>query len=327
MSIILTGDRPTGPLHLGHFVGSLQNRLELQKNNKLFIMIADIQALSDHFKNPSIIQKNILQVLEDYLSIGLNPDQCCFFLQSQIHELGMLTIYFMNLVSLNRVLRNPTVKTELKNKDFEKNIPCGFACYPISQAADILLFNADIIPVGKDQLPMIEQTNEIAAKFNETYNVNIFKECKAMLGDFPKLMGIDGKNKCSKSLNNAIFLNDDIQTVKQKVMQMYTDPDHIKVSDPGKIEGNMVFHYLDIFSENKEEIQELKVHYKKGGLGDVFLKNKLINVIENLLQPIREKRLSIKKDDLTQILQEQTEKAKIIAKESFEKINQAIFKL
>ena len=306
MSIVLTGDRPSGSLHLGHAVGSLESRKKMQNDHEVFILIADIQALTDNYKNPQLVQKNVLNLMEDYLAFGLDASN--IFLQSQIKGLFELTIYFMNLVTLGRVGRNPTVKAEMKQKGFEDSIPCGFFCYPISQAADILAFNADFVPVGDDQLPMIEQTNEVARSFNSHYSP-IFKECKAIVSDFSRLMGIDGNAKASKSLNNCIFLNEDSKSVKDKVMSMYTDPDHIHVHQPGKVEGNMVFHYLDAFDSDKEKVQELKEDYKKGGLGDVVLKRRLIEVLEAYLEPVRQRRADLNKSDLMDILNQGNAKA------------------
>lgn len=328
MKIALTGDRPSGSLHLGHYIGSLKTRIELQKNHDMMIMIADLQAMTDYFNKPNIIQENVLNVVKDYISSGISPDISTIFLQSNVRSLSQITIYFMNLVSFARVRRNPTVKQELKSKDFKDNATCGFICYPISQAADILAFNSDVVPVGKDQLPMIEQANEIAETFNRIYKKEVLKKCLAKLSVFPKLMGIDGQNKASKSLNNAIFLSDSSEIVKQKVMNMYTDPNHIKITDPGNVQNNMVFHYLDAFYEDKNHLKELKKAYQKGGLGDVFLKNLLFDVLENLLNPIRQKRATINDNDATEILINGTKKAEKIANETLLRMEEAMsFKL
>jgi tryptophanyl-tRNA synthetase len=316
LKISLTGDRPTGPLHLGHYVGSLQNRLNLEKTHDSFVMIADVQALTDHFQNPISIQINILEVLSDYLAIGLDPTQTTFFLQSWIPELMELTIYLMNLVTVARLERNPTVKLEIRQKNMEHSLPVGFFCYPISQAADIIAFDTDIVPVGEDQLPMIEITNDIVRRFHHIYGTGVLKECKALVGEYPRLIGLDGQSKASKSLNNAIFLKDDPATLKEKVLSMYTDPHHIKISDPGRVEGNVVFSYLDVFYSDKAHLNELKEHYKKGGLGDMAIKKILLESLSNFLDPIRDRRMSIKKNDAMDILNMGSDKAREIAKKN-----------
>lgn len=287
--VILTGDRPTGCLHLGHLVGSLQNRVQLQHTYKQYIMIADWQALTDNADNPDKVKNNVIEVALDYLAVGIDPMISTIFIQSQITEIAELTQYYMNLVTLARLERNPTVKNEMQQKGYGNNVPAGFLSYPVSQAADITAFKAQIVPVGEDQIPIIEQTNEIVRKFNTIYG-NVLVEAKASLSKVCRLAGIDGKAKMSKSLGNAIFLSDSSDVVKQKVMLMYTDPEHLKVSDPGKIEGNMVFTYLDAFDPDKTKVAELKAHYAKGGLGDVAVKKYLLEVLENILCPIRAKR-------------------------------------
>ena len=322
--IVLTGDRPTGPLHLGHYEGSLKNRLLLQKNYQQYIMIADIQALTDNYDKPEILEENIFHILACYLAVGLDPHKNFFFLQSKIQELAELTIYFMNLVSLSRVQRNPTIKEELKQKGFEETVQVGFLCYPISQAADILLFKSNLIPVGNDQLPMIEQTNEIAKTFNYTYKKEFFTHVESLISNTGRLIGIDGKSKMSKSLKNALFLNDSKEKLSENIMKMYTDPLHIKISDPGKVEGNVVFTYLDTFDQNKEELEALKKQYQKGGLGDVFLKKRLLGILEELLFPIREKYIFFihKKELLKEVLQNHTESMQKIAKKNMEEIKE-----
>jgi tryptophanyl-tRNA synthetase len=322
--IVLTGDRPTGPLHLGHYEGSLKNRLLLQENYQQYIMIADIQALTDNYDKPEILEENIFHILACYLAVGLNPDKNFFFLQSKIPELAELTIYFMNLVSLNRVQRNPTIKEELKQKGFEETVQVGFLCYPISQAADILLFKSNLIPVGNDQLPMIEQTNEIAKTFNHTYKKEFFTHVEPLVSNTGRLIGIDGKSKMSKSLKNALFLNDSKEKLSENIMKMYTDPLHLKISDPGQIEGNVVFTYLDTFDQNKEELEALKKHYQKGGLGDVLLKKRLLAILEELLLPIREKYIFFihKKELLKEILENHTRSMQKIAKKNMEEIKE-----
>lgn len=317
-TIVLTGDRPTGPLHLGHFVGSLQQRLVLQETEKQFVMIADVQALTDNFKDPAKVRKNVLEVGLDYLAIGLDPKKTTFFIQSMIPQIAELTMFFLNLVTVSRLERNPTVKTEIRQKDLSKSLPAGFLMYPVSQAADILIVKGNRIPVGEDQLPMVEQTNEIVRSFNRTYDCAVFGEVKADISKISRLCGIDGDAKMSKSLGNAIYLSDSADTIKKKVMSMYTDPDHIKVSDPGKVEGNVVFTYLDIFDPNKDEVAALKEHYQKGGLGDVVLKKRLIDVLENLLGPIRARRQELAKDPnyVMRVLLEGTDKTLRIAEQT-----------
>ena len=302
--IILTGDRPTGKLHLGHYVGSLKNRVALQNSgnfDKVFIMIADAQALTDNFDNPSKVRDNVIEVALDYLSCGIDPNKTTIFIQSEVSELTELTYYYMNLVTLSRLQRNPTVKNELALRNFEKSIPMGFLNYPISQAADITAFKATCVPVGVDQAPMIEQTREIVHSFNSIYGETlVMPEAMIPENEYEKrLPGIDGHAKMSKSLNNCIYLSDDEETIKKKVMSMYTDPNHIRVEDPGQVEGNIVFTYLDVFAKDSDfqkylpdykNLDELKAHYQKGGLGDVVIKKFLNNILQDFLKPIREKR-------------------------------------
>lgn len=289
---ILTGDRPTGKLHLGHYVGSLASRLEFQNmpGNQLYVMIADMQALTDCYDEPSRIVSSVRDVMCDYLAVGLDPAHVVFFIQSQVRELTELTMYFMNLVSVNRLERNPTVKAEIQQKRFSDSIPAGFLCYPISQAADITAFRAEIVPVGEDQAPLIEQTNEIVRKFNRLYNTNCLKEVKPVFGHVPRLVGIDGQNKASKSLNNTIFLSDSAEAIKSKIYAMYTDPYHISINDPGNVEGNVVFQYLDAFCDDVNEVRDLKARYTKGGVGDIVIKSLLNDVLQKFLAPIRERR-------------------------------------
>lgn len=320
--IILTGDRPSGPLHLGHYVGSLANRVLLQDYNKQFVMIADVQALTDNYENPQKVRKHVLEVAYDYLAVGIDPDKTTIFIQSLVPELFELTVYYLNLVTVNRLLRNPTVKTEIKQKGFEESVPAGFLMYPVSQAADITAFKATLVPVGEDQLPVIEQTNEIVRSFNRIYSCNVLNEAKALVPEIARLPGIDGQAKMSKSLGNAIFLSDSSQEVAQKVMRMYTDPLHVKVSDPGRIEGNTVFMYLDIFDTNKEKVHELKEHYQRGGLGDVTVKKYLIEVIEQFLDPIRKRRQEIAQNPqkVEDVLLKGTQEAKKVAKQTLEEV-------
>ena len=302
--IILTGDRPTGRLHVGHYVGSLRQRVQLQNSgayDKVYIMIADAQALTDNAEHPEKVRKNIIEVALDYLACGLDPAKSTLFIQSMVPQLTELTFYYMNLVTVSRLQRNPTVKNEIKMRNFEASIPTGFFCYPISQAADITAFRATVVPVGEDQLPMLEQCKEIVHKFNSVYGETLV-DPDIMLPQNDaclRLPGIDGKAKMSKSLGNCIYLSDEPENIKKKVMSMYTDPDHVRVEDPGKIEGNTVFTYLDAFSTEEHfakflpdyaNLDELKAHYKRGGLGDVKVKKFLNNVLQDVLEPIRERR-------------------------------------
>lgn len=340
-NIILTGDRPTGKLHLGHYVGSLRERVKIQESgnyDEMYIMIADAQALTDNHDNPEKIRENIIEVALDYLSVGLNPDKVTIFIQSQVPELTELTFFYMNLVTVSRLERNPTVKSEIKLRDFNTSIPVGFMTYPISQAADITAFKANIVPVGEDQLPMIEQTREIVRSFNNTYKKEVLVEPKAVLPDNEvclRLPGTDGKAKMSKSLGNCIYLSDKTEDVKKKVMSMYTDPDHIKIEDPGKIEGNCVFTYLDAFCNDEhftkylpeyKNLDELKAYYQKGGLGDVKIKKFLFNVIEEVLTPIREKRKMYenKIEEVYNILEQGSIKAKEKASTTLKEVKEAM---
>ncbi len=338
--VILTGDRPTGRLHLGHYVGSLRRRVELQDSgefDKIFIMIADAQALTDNADNPEKIRTNILEVALDYLSVGIDPEKSDILIQSQIRALPELAFYYMNLVTVARLQRNPTVKSEIGMRGFKTEIPVGFFTYPISQAADITAFKATHVPVGEDQEPMIEQTREIVRKFNYTYG-EVLVEPEIVLSETnvcKRLPGTDGKAKMSKSLGNGIYISDDSKTVKEKVMSMYTDPDHIRVEDPGKIEGNTVFTYLDAFCKQEDFsvflsdyscLDELKEHYKKGGLGDVKIKKFLINVLERELTPIRERRAVYEKDipGVYDILRKGTERANEVADATLKEVKDAM---
>ena len=321
---ILTGDRPTGRMHLGHFVGSLKNRVKLQDSYDQFVMIADVQALTDNFENPGKVRASIKEVLLDYLAVGIDPKKTTILIQSMIPEIAELTVFYLNLVTLERVLRNPTVKDEIKQKGFGQNIPLGFAMYPVSQAADITVFNADLVPVGEDQLPMIEQTREIVRKFNSLYS-KVFVEPEALVGEVKRLPGTDG-TKMGKSVNNAIYLSDGEEELKKKVMNMYTDPDRIHSTDPGKVEGNPVFIYHDVFNPNKSEVEELKKMYKEGKVGDVEVKEKLFVALNTFLKPIRERRSEFEGKDaeLEKILKEGTEKAREVAKETMQKVRHAM---
>jgi tryptophan--tRNA ligase len=330
--IILTGDRPTGQLHIGHYVGSLKNRVELQNSGQYqtFVMIADAQALTDNAKNPDKVRRNILEVALDYLAVGLDPAKTTIFIQSQIPQLPELALYYANLVSIARLERNPTVKTEIKQKDFGAGVPSGFVFYPISQAADITAFKATHVPVGEDQLPMIELTREIARSFNQTYKQDVLVAPEAILppeGIERRLPGINGlDDKMSKSLNNGIYLGDSFEEMRDKVMQMYTDPDHLRVDDPGKIEGNVVFAYLDVFADDKAKVAELKAHYQRGGLGDVAVKKYLIEVLDQILAPIRQRRAELAKDPqaVYDILKRGSQQAEQVAAATLDEVKTAM---
>ena len=329
-NIILTGDRPTGKLHLGHYIGSLENRVKLQNdpNNEMYVMIADQQALTDNWENPQKVQESLIEVGLDYLAVGLDPKKSNLFIQSQIPQLPELTVYYLNLVTVSRLERNPTVKSEIQDKGFEKSLPAGFLVYPVSQAADITAFNATHVPVGDDQKPMLEQAREIVRDFNRIYNTDALVEPEVMLPPkgHGRLVGIDGKGKMSKSLNNGIYLSDSADKIQKKVMKMYTDPGHIRVEDPGKVEGNVVFTYLDIFDDNKEKVAELKEHYQRGGLGDVKIKRYLNDVLQAKLAPIRERREEYAKDTgyILKMLKEGSENAERVAAQTLDNVKRAM---
>ncbi len=338
--IILTGDRPTGRLHVGHYVGSLRNRVELQNSgefDKIFIMVADAQALTDNSENPEKVRQNIVEVALDYLSAGIDPDKSNILIQSQIPELTELTFYYMNLVTVSRLQRNPTVKSEIQMRNFEASIPVGFFCYPISQAADITAFKATTVPVGEDQEPMLEQAREIVRKFNSVYGETLVEpeillpKDKASL----RLPGTDGTAKMSKSLGNCIYLSDDEESVQKKIMTMFTDPGHLKVSDPGKTEGNTVFTYLDAFCKDDyfpefwpdyQNLEEVKEHYRRGGLGDVKVKKFLNKVLQATLNPIRERRKQFEKEIpyVYEVLKKGTDKAREVAAETLHDVKDAM---
>lgn len=334
--IMLTGDRPTGRLHVGHYVGSLKRRVELQNTgdfDEMFVMIADAQALTDNADNPEKVRQNIIEVALDYLACGLDPQKCTLFIQSQIPQLCELSFYYMNLVTVSRLQRNPTVKSEIQMRNFEASIPVGFFTYPISQAADITAFKANVVPVGEDQLPMLEQTKEIVRKFNSVYGDTLVEpeillpENQACL----RLPGTDGKAKMSKSLGNCIYLSEEPDEIQKKVFGMFTDPTHIKVSDPGKLEGNTVFTYLDAFCRPEyfaeflpdyANLQELKDHYTRGGLGDMKVKRFLNNVLQAELEPIRNRRKEYQKDIpyVYEILKKGSEKAEAVAEKTLQEV-------
>lgn len=322
---ILTGDRPTGPLHLGHYVGSLQNRARLQDEYQQFVMIADVQALTDNFANPQKVHDNIRELVLDYLSVGIDPAKTTILIQSQIPEIAELTVFYLNLVTLERVLRNPTVKDEIKQKGFGNSIPAGFAMYPISQAADITAFEANLVPVGDDQLPMVEQTREVVRKFNSLYGETLV-EPKALVGNVRRLPGIDGQVKMGKSLGNCIYLSDDSQTVVKKVMSMYTDPKRVHASDPGQVEGNPVFVYHEAFNPDQKEVKEFEDRYRAGKIGDMEIKKRLAEVLNHMLDPIRTRRQNFLEnpDQVNKVLIDGTTKAREVAKITMSKVRRAM---
>ena len=338
--IILTGDRPTGKLHIGHYVGSLRRRVELQNTgefDKIYIMIADAQALTDNADNPEKIRESIMNVMLDYLAAGLDPEKVTIFIQSGVPQLTELAFYYMNLVSVSRVQRNPTVKTEIKMRNFEESIPLGFFCYPVSQAADITLFHGTVVPAGEDQKPMIELTNELVRRFNSIYG-EVFDETSILLPDNAacmRLPGTDGKAKMSKSLGNCIYLSDPAEEVEKKVKSMYTDPTHLKVSDPGHLEGNAVFTYLDAFCQPEhfakywpeyQNLQELKDHYTRGGLGDMKCKMFLLKIMQEILEPIRQRRAEWEQrlPEVRAILERGTAEARKVGEETMNQVRQAM---
>ena len=338
--VVLTGERPTGPLHIGHYVGSLKNRVKLQNEgnyDEMYLFAADAQALTDNFENPQKVRDNVFEVALDNLACGIDPNKVNYFIQSEVPELTELTFYYMNLVTVSRLYRNPTVKEEIKLRGFEESIPAGFFTYPVSQTADITAFKATIVPVGEDQLPMLEQAREIVRKFNNIYGETLV-EPKELLPENlneRRLVGIDGNAKMSKSLGNCIYLKDSAEEVRKKVFAMYTDPDHIRVDDPGKVEGNVVFTYLDVFCKEDsfskylpeyKNLEELKEHYRHGGLGDVKIKKFLYEVLEEELKPIRERREELAKNPeyVYQVLREGTRKAREKATETLKEVKKAM---
>lgn len=340
-NIILTGDRPTGPLHIGHYVGSLRNRVLIQNEgnyDEMYVFAADAQALTDNFDNPKNVRKNVLEVVMDNIACGLDPNKVVFFIQSEVPELTELTFYYMNLVTVSRLHRNPTVKEEIKVRGFDESIPAGFFTYPVSQSADITAFKANIVPVGEDQLPMVEQAREIVRKFNSIYNTDVLVEPNAKIPNTKnerRLVGTDGNAKMSKSLDNCIYLKDSPEEIKRKVFSMYTDPNHIKVEDPGKVEGNTVFTYLDVFCKDNsfskylpeyKNLDELKEHYRKGGLGDMKIKRFLNDILQEELKPIREKREELERNPeyVLNVLKEGTMKARKKAGETLKEVKKAM---
>ncbi|EKD52954.1 MAG: hypothetical protein ACD_61C00190G0012 [uncultured bacterium] len=322
---ILTGDRPSGKLHLGHYVGSLANRVKLQDEYDQFVLIADVQALTDNYEHPEMVVNSVRELVLDYVAAGIDPKKSTIVLQSQIPAIAEMTVFFLNMVSLNRVLRNPTVKAEIEQKGFADTLPAGFAMYPVSQAADITAFEANLVPVGEDQLPMIEQTREIVRKFNNLYGETLV-EPEALVGEFPRLVGLDGKAKMSKSLGNCIYLADSVEEVDKKVKSMFTDPTRLKPTDPGHVEGNPIFIYHDAFNPNKAEVEELKTRYKAGQVGDVEVKQKLAVAINTLLEPMRKRRSELERDPekVNEILKNGIEKGREVSGEVLKKIKQAM---
>jgi tryptophanyl-tRNA synthetase len=324
--IALTGDRPTGKLHLGHYVGSLAARLRIQEDHQQFVMIADAQALTDYAHEPARVRANILEVALDYLAVGIDPKKTTIFIQSLIPALSELTMYYLNLVTWNRLKHNPTIKLEIQQKGYGEEVPAGFMIYPISQAADITAFKAEVVPVGDDQLPMIEQTVEVVRKFNRLYRTDVLVEPKAMISQIARLPGVDGTAKMSKSLGNAIHLADSPDEVAKKIKGMYTDPNHLRVEDPGKVEGNPVFTYLDAFAQDKAKVEELKAHYQRGGLGDSVVKKYLLEVLLAFLEPIRTRREALAKDPqhVMDILFQGTEAANHVAGKTLSDVRKAM---
>jgi len=324
--VILTGDRTTGPLHLGHYVGSLRARVQLQNEAQQFLLLADAQAMTDNVGRHQKVTDNVIEVALDYLAVGIDPAKSTIFIQSQIPELAELTQYLLNLVTVSRLERNPTIKEEIRQRGFERDIPAGFLVYPVSQAADITAFKATLVPVGDDQLPMIEQTNELVRKFNATADRQVLVECEAVLSTVTRLPGIDGKAKMSKSLGNAIALGASADDITKAVNLMYTDPNHLRVDDPGQVEGNVVFAFLDAFEPDTVKLDELKAHYRRGGLGDSVLKRRLNDHLQQLVRPIREerKRLAADRAEVLSILRRGTEKAREAAGRTLSEVKAAL---
>ncbi len=324
--IILTGDRPTGQLHLGHFVGSLRSRVGLQDSHHQHLLLADAQALTDNADNPDKVRRNILEVALDYLAVGIDPTKTTICVQSCLPALNELTMLYLNFVTVARLERNPTIKSEIQMRGFERDIPACFLCYPVAQAADITAFKATVVPVGEDQIPMIEQTNEIVRRVNRQIGQDLLPECKALLSNMARLPGFDGKAKMSKSLGNTIVLNASDKDIKKAVNAMYTDPNHLRIEDPGQVEGNIVFTYLDAFDPNKEEVEELKAHYRRGGLGDGTVKKRLEGVLKELITPIRERREELAKDPdyIMDVLRQGTDKCRIITQQTLDEVKDGL---
>ena len=324
MHTILTGDRPTGPLHLGHYVGSLLNRVRLQSQHRQFVMIADLQALTD--TEPAKVRTSLLEVAFDYLAVGIDPGQSTIFIQSQVPELAELTVHYLNLVTLARLERNPTVKEEIRQRGFERDVPAGFLTYPVSQAADITAFKATLVPVGADQQPMIEQTNEIVRRFNAVTGTSVLVECAALIPDQGRLPGLDGGAKMSKSLGNALALSASPDEISAAVKRMYTDRNHLRIEDPGQVEGNVVFAYLDAFDPDTVEVERLKAHYRRGGLGDTTVKRRLEDLLQAQLEPIRQRRTRFAQDPaaVRRILEDGCQRARVVAAQTLREVRTAL---
>ncbi|MEM5787368.1 MAG: tryptophan--tRNA ligase [Syntrophobacteraceae bacterium] len=324
--VILTGDRPTGPLHLGHYVGSLLNRVTMQETHDQYILVADMQALTDNAENPDKVSRNILEVVTDYLAVGIDPQKTKIVLQSQLADIALLYMIYSNLVTIARVERNPTVKEELKQKGLERDIPLGFFSYPVSQAADITAFKATVVPVGQDQLPMIEITNEIVRRFNRVYDCNVLVEAEALVPEVGRLPGIDGKAKMSKSMGKVINLKASPKEIEHAVKQMYTDPNHLRASDPGTVEGNVVFAYLDVFDPDKAALEELKAHYRRGGLGDSVVKKRLNGILQDLIAPIRTERNRLEQDaaEIVRVVERGTARASEVVADTLDRVKAAM---
>lgn len=325
-AVVLTGDRPTGPLHLGHYVGSLKSRVQLQNEVSQFILLADTQAMTDNVGRHQKVTENVVEVALDYLAVGIDPEKSTIFIQSQVHELYELSMHLLNLVTVSRLERNPTIKEEIRLRGFERDIPAGFLTYPVSQAADISAFKATLVPVGNDQLPMIEQTNELVRRFNHVVGKDVLVECKEVLSETGRLPGIDGKAKMSKSLGNSIALGASAADIKQAVQRMYTDPNHLRVDDPGQVEGNVVFAFLDAFEPDTAALEELKAHYRRGGLGDSVVKRRLEAHLQELLEPIRVRRQQWEgeRGEVMAILRRGTERARAVAAQTVSEVRGAL---
>ncbi|MCP3462181.1 tryptophan--tRNA ligase [Bradyrhizobium sp. CCGUVB23] len=320
--IILTGDRPTGPLHLGHYAGSLRNRVALQRSHRQYVLIADHQALTDNSDDPDKVKRNVIEVALDYLAVGIDPSETTICLQSALPALAELSLLYLNFVTVARLERNPTVKAEIQMRGFERDIPAGFLCYPVAQAADITAFRASVVPVGEDQAPMIEQTNEIVRRINRQVGRRLLPEAEAMIPATGRLPGIDGRAKMSKSLGNSIALSASPGEIREAVRKMYTDPRHVRASDPGQVEGNVVFTYLDAFAEDQAEVEELKARYRAGGLGDVKVKKRLEDILQALLAPVRERRHRLAQDQSHVLaeLRKGTERAKEVTQATLDEV-------
>jgi tryptophanyl-tRNA synthetase len=324
--IILTGDRTTGPLHIGHYVGSLKNRIVLQQTHEQFLLLADMQALTDNAHDPHKVRKNVMEIATDYLAVGIDPNLTTICVQSALPALAELTVLYLNYVTVSRLERNPTIKEEIQSRGFGRDIPAGFLCYPASQAADITAFKATLVPVGEDQLPIIQQTNEISRRINNQIGRHILPEAKALVPEVGRLPAVDGKGKMSKSKGNAIFLSATPAEIKQAVMSMYTDSNHLKVSDPGSLEGNVVFTYLDAFDPDKETVMELKAHYKRGGLGDMVVKRRLEKILQEFMAPIRDNReMLVKKPDyIRDVIRQGTLKGRQVTQATKDEVHEAL---